>query len=211
MNFSTDRDLLPLEPGVFTDVPIAAQLLVRRDQAVLAGGVLSLPGADLASLGVDAGHVVLIDRVPHEVIERVDGGAVSVSRLRARLTDPPIVPDDAVEPAVVIRSFAPQAALVHDALLRLLGLDPDDPAQSADDAVGSLSLMAQLEALGTLERVYSGAAAVTGDNAGLLLKASAYRARFHAALERAAVRLDLAGAGHAEQIRRPGLVRLSRV
>ncbi len=80
------------------------------------------------------------------------------------------------------RTFDLQASLVHDSLLRLIGIEPDDPDNElTEDSVVSLGLMHRLEALGTLERIYSSAFALVGDNAALREKAREYRRRFQAA------------------------------
>ncbi|MFW6059378.1 MAG: hypothetical protein ACODAQ_04310, partial [Phycisphaeraceae bacterium] len=168
--------------------------------------------ADFELAQVEAGSVVLVGRTPHEVIERVDPQTLTVSLLRTRLNDDPIPGEEGTNLDVKVRTFAPQAALVHDALLRLLGIDPSDPDAPLDeDAVVSLSVMARLEALGTLERIYSGAAALTGDNEQLRIKAHEYGRQFHLAATQSSVLVDVDGDGHADERRRLGLVRMTRV
>jgi hypothetical protein len=213
MNFSTDRDLLTLEPTLFHDVPWVGQQRLTADDATVAGTTLTSPGSDFGAGGVEAGGVVLVNQVPHEVLSRDDGQTLTVSLLRARLADPAIPGGDGGPWPLVVRSFAPQAELVHDGLLRLLGIDPSgaDPAGLSEDAVVSLSVMARLEALGTLERVFSGAVALTGDNQTLIYKAGEYRRRFRHAVSQASVLLDTDGDGHADERRRLGLVRFHRV
>ena len=85
MNFSTDRDLLALEPTLFHDVPWVGQQRIVADDATVLGTTLSSAGADFAAAQVEAGGVVLIDRVAHEVLARVDDHTLHVSLLRARL------------------------------------------------------------------------------------------------------------------------------
>ncbi|MEX1017516.1 MAG: hypothetical protein WDZ31_12305 [Phycisphaeraceae bacterium] len=213
MNFSTDRDLLVLEPSVFVDVPFAAQQRVRVNDGELEGTTLSSVDADFEVVGVEAGQVVLVDRVAYEVIDRLDATTLTISRPRARLSDPLVPGDTGSEREVLVRTFAPQAALVHDALLRLLGIDPDDDSAGGltEDAVVSLSVVARLEALGTLERIYSGAAAIGGDNEALLVKAQHYHRRFRESVAQASVLIDIDGDGRADERRHLGLIRLSRV
>ncbi|MEO1235563.1 MAG: hypothetical protein AAFX76_02115 [Planctomycetota bacterium] len=213
MNFSTDRDLLAFEPTLFHDVPWVGQRRVNADDAMMTDTTLSSPSSDFISGQVETGGVVLIDRRAFEVVSREDAQTLTVSLLRSRLIDAPIPGGDGGPYPITVRTFAPQAALVHDGLLRLLGVDADSGAPEAlsEDAVVSLSVMARLEALGTLERVYSGAAALTGDNQGLLYKAGEYRRRFRHATSQASVLLDTNGDGHADERRRLGVVRLQRV
>lgn len=211
MNFSTDRDLLVHEPTIFTDAPFVAQQRVHVTDGVLSGTQLTSADADFESAQVEPGSVVLVGRTPYEVVQRVDGQTLVVSLLRTKLSDEPMPGSDATDLDVKVRTFAPQAALMREALLRLLGIDPSDPhGPLTEDAVVSLSVMARLEALGTLERVYSGAAALSGDNEALRTKAREYGRRFHLAAAQSTVLVDVDGDGHADERRHLGLVRLKR-
>lgn len=213
MNFSTDRDLLALEPTLFHDVPWVGQQRVSLDDVYLTETTLTSVSANFTRTQTEAGAVVLIDRVAHEVVARIDANTLTVSLLRTRLADAPIPSDQGGPFPMVMRTFAPQAELVHDGLLRLLGIDTNDadPEALSEDAVVSISVMARLEALGTLERIYSGAAALTGDNQMLIYKAGEYRRRFRHATTQASVLLDTNGDGHADERRRLGMIRLQRV
>ena len=221
MNFSTDRDLLLLEPTLFHDVPWVAQERVRvRDAMVttVAGGTnIFSASADFAAAQVDAGCVVLLGGVACEVVERADEDTLIVSLPRARTTDPGIaLPGYAhdvptLDREVIARTFAPQAALVHDALLRLLGVDVEDPDGAGEDSVSSLSTLARLEAVGTLEIIFSAAASLTGNNTGLLMKAAHYRDRLRKALSTATVWIDPHRDGRSREPRHFGLTRMVRV
>ncbi len=216
MNFSTDRDLLALAPEVFTDAPLVGQTRIDVADGILAGTALTSAAADFAAAGVEAGGVVLIAQTPFEVVERVDANTLTVSLPRARTTDAALTAPhlDGSALAVRVRTFAPQAALIHDALLRMLGLSPDPDAELGEDAVVSLSAMARLEALGTLDLVYAGAAALTGDathDANLARKAAHHRARFVAARRAARITIDTNADGLGDEVRRPGLLCLHRV
>lgn len=211
MNFSTDRDLLLLEPNVFRDAPFVAQQRVSVNDGVLVGTTLSSITADFASAQVEPGGVVLVNRVAHEVISRDDEDTLTVSLLRTRTTDAAIPSVDVEDAEVRVRTFGPQASLVHDCLLRLLGIDPEDPDGLSEEAVLSLSVMARLEAIGTLERIYSGAAAIAGDNAMLQVKACEYARRFQIAAAQSTVLIDVDGDGHPDERRHLGLIRLTRV
>jgi len=135
-----------------------------------------------------------------------------VSLPRTRTSDPAIPPGDVSSKPVIARTFAPQAELVSGSLLRLLGLDPEDSEQPLDaEAVVSLTVMARLETLGTLERIFSSAAALTGDNDALLFKAAEYRRRFVEAASRSPVQIDTNGDGLPDEKRYIGLSRLTRV
>ncbi len=124
MNFSTDRDLLLLEPNVFRDVPFAAQQRLKRSDAVLAGSTLTSAGADFASAQVDPGSVVLVTGTAYEVLARTSATTLTISLLRASLTDEALPGPAGSNLEVIVRSFEPQASLVHDVLLRMLGTGP---------------------------------------------------------------------------------------
>ena len=211
MNFSTDRDLLALEPDVFRDLPLVGQRRAHGDDGELAGTAFTALAGTFPAESVAATGVILIDSTPHEIVERVDASTLTVSLPRVRPDDPPIPPGDGSGLSYVVRTFAHQAAVVHDTLMNLLGLDGDNPDHAlTEDAVLSVSRMARLETLGTLERVYSAGAALTGDNEMLLLKADHYRRRFAAARERSVVLIDTDGDGFADVRRRLGEASLVR-
>jgi len=212
MNFSTDRDLLPLEPEAFTDAPLLGQTRVDVHDGQLEGTTLTSAAADFAAAGVEPGHVVLLGRTPFEVIDRPDAGTLTVSLPRTRTDSPPLPAPHLEADAplrVRMRTFAPQAALVRDALMRMLGLSPDD-----EDAVLSLGAMARLEALGTLDLIYQLAATLTDDDqhsAILRRKAAHHRAAFLHARRAARIAIDTDADGHPNEHRRPGLLKLQRI
>ncbi len=211
MNFSTDRDLLAHEPNVFDDVSIVSQRRLSLTDAAVSGTTLTSASADFEEAQVETGSVVVVDGVALEVMARVDANTLTVSMPRARLTDSAVPPGDGSGLSLIAMTFAPQAALVHDVLLRALGIDPnDEDAELTEDAIVSVGLMAHVETLGTLERVYSGAVAITGDEE-LVRRAEMYRQRFRAAVERASVLLDTDGDGRADMRVEMATSRLVRV
>ncbi|MEM1353378.1 MAG: hypothetical protein AAGC44_02095 [Planctomycetota bacterium] len=210
MNFSTDRDLLVYEPTLFNDVPFAAQQRIEVYDADVVGATVQSVLADFEQAQVETGHVVLINRRPHEVLQRVDDMTLTVSLLRDRTTDAAIPSGDGQALPLVMRTFAPQAAVVRQSLLHMLGIDEDLPGSLTADAVTSPATMARLESLGTLERVYSSAAALTGNNEMLLYKADHYRRRLLTAASRLPVPIDTNGDGLPDEKRYLGLSRLVR-
>lgn len=211
MNFSTDRDLLLYELTLFNDLPWVSQERLRVTDGEVTETTLTSAQVDFELAQIDTGSVLLIGKLAVEVVARVDPMTLTVSLPRTRTTDAAIPPGDRAVCTVIARTFAPQAALVCGSLLRMLGLDRDDPMQPLDaDAVVSLSLMARLETLGTLERVFSSAAALTGDNDELLFKAAEYRRRFIQCASRSPVQIDTTGDGLPDEKRYIGVGRLTR-
>jgi hypothetical protein len=212
MSFSTDRDLLVLEPNVFHEVPLVAQQRLRVTDAVVTGTTVSSAAGDFASAQVGGGSVVLINQVAYEVISRVDDHTLGISLPRSTQADSAIPGGDGSALELIARTFAPQAELVHDGLLYLLGIDAEDPdAVVTEQAIVSLAVMKNLEVLGTLERVYRGAAMLVGENEMLLVKAEEYRRRFREACAASTVLIDADGDGHVEERRYMGVRALARV
>lgn len=212
MNYSTDRDLLVLEPDVFHEAVIAAQQRVTAADAAVTGTTLTSASADFAQAQVEPGSVVLIGQVAHEVLMRIDAHTLTVSLPRSGLAAPAIPgPAQGSGLELIARTFAPQAALVKAALLRRLGIDPDDAqAPVTEDDIVSLSVMARLESLATLERLYAGTASLAAEDATLLHKAGEYRRRFNESLRRATILIDTDHDGRADARWRLGNLRLVR-
>lgn len=212
--FSTDRDLLALEPNVFVDVPLISQQRVSVTDGELAGTTLSSVTADFEVAEVDAGSVVLIRGVAHEVIARLNEMTLTVSLPRAAPDGPAIGSGDGTGLAVEARTFALQAGLVHDVLLEAVGIDVDDSQGALNESmIVSKGVMRRLEALGTLERIYAGAVAVCGGQADqrmLWEKANWYHRRFRQAFGSARVLLDVDGDGVADTQRTFGVRTLRR-
>ena len=213
MSFSTDRDLLSLEPNLFADAVFASQERLSVPDGAISDTTLTSASADFEAAQVESGDIVLVAAVPCEVIQRVNATTLTISKLRGQLADAAIPPGDGTDLAVVHRTFAPQAKAVHDALLARLGIDVgDQDATLTEDAIVALGLMSRLETLGTLARVYAAAIVPGGShNATLQQKADDYRRRFDLACRTAVVLLDLDGDGRADASRDLGVIELHRV
>ena len=96
--------------------------------------------------------------------------------------------------------------------MRLAGIETDDSNSAlTEEAVLSHQAMARLEALGTLELVYAAAAAVSGDNIEIRVKAERYRQLFNQALRETSVVVDLDNDGVGDVRRNFGMTWLKRV
>ena len=209
--FATDRDLLAQDPEVFREVLWATQRRVRGT-ATLSGTALIFSTQDvgLDAAGVDAGHVVSLNGDAYEVIARTGTATLTVSRLRDSL-DAPAIPGGSVSsPATaVVATFRPQIALVHDQVLRMLGLaEAEGPNEQS---VVDPSALREVEALGALHLVWAGAAALSGPDSPPGKRAEWFRRRFAAARRSAVVALDLDGDGAADATRRLSALHVMRV
>ncbi|MEM1330630.1 MAG: hypothetical protein AAGG07_08730 [Planctomycetota bacterium] len=207
MVFATDRDLLAHDPEVFHRVVWAGQRLASGT-ATLSGTVVTFETVDvpLDVSGVGAGAVVLVGGTPYEVLDRTGATELSVSKLRGRVTDAPI-PGGELSTAVPaqVATFAPQTALVHAQLLRMLGIDSSSEGEVVDPAS-----LAEVEALGTLHLVWSGASALSGPESPAGKRAEWFRKRYAAARREAVVPLDRDGDGEADATRRLNVLHVAR-
>lgn len=188
---ATDRDLLVIEPLLFRDVGFAATTLVRGTGSI-ASGVLTISGGNLPSLGVAPGHVAVVDGVPLEVLG-LSGAGATVSLLRLSAGAAPITPGNQSNKPASVASFGPHIRLVHEGLLRDLGLDAPTagatggPGESAITNPESLTLAG---ALGTLFMVWAAVDSQRGRE-----RTEHYRRRFNDERSRVRVLVDLDGDG----------------
>jgi hypothetical protein len=207
--FTTDRDLLALEPALFRDATWTAQRLLTGTGDVTATTLtLTAQDNDFESAGVDAGAVVLIDGVPYEVIERTSATVVSISRLRDAASDPVRPASPATGVPVSVFTFGPQRATVHQRLLLMLGLGAGSSLGAG--AIKNADDFRFVEALGALHLIYAAASAMSAPGSPLVERAESYRRRF--ALERRLVgaQIDTNGDGAPDATRRLNVLLLQR-
>lgn len=214
--FARDRDLLLFEPLLFREVYWAGQELFRGDVVVRFDAQTVSPFAELPG-GGDAGYVVLVDGVERLVISWVNATIARLGRLpSAPDTDEPLVmtPDETL--SVVVTTFRPQIAVVHEQLMTSVGLGTSQTgvytggAPTAGNVVNA-SEVRRVEAIGTLHLIYSAATALAGsDHPGFASKAEMYRERFERERQRVRYEIDLDGDGVADAARRPSVMHLRR-
>jgi hypothetical protein len=215
MPLLTDRDLLTLEPNLFRDVSFLGQQVFRGTCSIVAG-VLTAETGDLAAAGVTAGHVAVIDEIPYEIIERTSDTTAAVSLARPARDSTTIVPPDLSSRPAIVTSFAPQIALVHGQLLRLLGLDASTVAADAsgrspgESAITNPDELRLSGALGTLHLVYSAASALFGPDSPAGRRSEMYRLRSAAERRRARIQIDTDNDGRADATRTLAVIQLVR-
>lgn len=206
--FAHDRDLLAIEPNVFNEVSWIGQRLVKG-AGDLGDGVLTLStfDRDFVVAGVDAGHVVVVNNVACEVVERISATEVALSRVRASVDAAAVWPADVTGASVEVRTFGPQIGMTHDLVLRLLGFENAEvPGVLGEGAVVNGAALARVEALGALHLVYGAAGSLSGPGSALWERAEMYRRRFAAERQTAAARVDTDGDGVANATRRMNVV-----
>ncbi len=213
--FATDRDLLALEPRLFHDIAWSAQRLLDVTNASVnsAGTMLTIPAVDLAALGIAEGFVAVVAGVPLEVLERTSATTLTVSRLRAVHTEPPIPAAPGSNLKATISTFRPQISLVHDQMLRTIGIEPGEPSAPgapAETDITNPRALILAESLGALHLIFSAAAALVSEDSPLWAKARMYRERFTLERRRLTVEIDLDADGEPDAIRRPNAIQFAR-
>jgi len=206
--FASDRDLVVFEPGLFRDV---AWIGFKRISTVgsLVGTQLTINTDSFVDKQITAGHVVLFDGVPLEVVSVESATQATVSMVRSDLSSSAVPWFDVSNRSVEVYDFGAQRAMVHRQVLTMLGLDPDAVGFS-DLVVTNPGAFVRLEALGSLHLIYASAGAPGRGGGGFDERAQMYKARFGAERERVVAAIDLDGDGIAETTRRPNAFVLSR-
>ncbi|MCL4220275.1 MAG: hypothetical protein KJZ65_02780 [Phycisphaerales bacterium] len=214
MSFANDVLLLTLEPALFRDVAWVSQRLVLGTGSCT-GTVLTMASQDVLfdAAGVQAGHVVLVAGTAYEVIARVSGTVLTISRLRSSGDDALIPASGSTGVEVSVLTFAPQIAMVHRQVLRMIGIEPD--VHEREESIGVSAIvnpeaMARVEALGALHLVYTGASSAMGPESPLAHKAEFYRQRFADERQRAVAMIDTDGDGQPDAVRRLNILALVR-
>lgn len=200
--FAKDRDLLIIEPGLFREVLWNGQRLLSGT-GDLTGTTLTLTDGSFMDGGISAGHVVLIDSVPMEVVSVQNATAATVSIMRSDVLSNVVPGKDATGAVVEVFTFGPQIGIVHRQIMSMVGIDVDDPEGLGDSAVTNPGSMVVLESLGALHLIYASAGAPGRGGEAFLDRAKLYQQRF--SMQRGAVVafIDLDGDGVAETRRHP--------
>ncbi len=205
--FSVDRDLLSYEPNVFVDLPFAGQRKVSVEDGVLSGATVTSVAGGFGAIA--AGDVVVLGG---NVSEMAGYGVSAVTDDNTLVLDGVVVGLSSNSGLKVISSsFGRQGEVVHDELMRAIGIDVDDSEEELDDkAVVSNGVMRQLEVFGILASVYGAAISLVGENEAVREKGLLYQKRYEDGLNGARVMIDLDGDGQADVVRRSGVGKLVR-
>lgn len=214
--FASDRDLLMYEPRLFLDTVWVGQRIVSAT-GVVVSGVLVVSGAMFTSIGIEAGHVANYKDASYEVVQVLTDTQLGLSIPRASADDPVILAPDSASTTVRIHTFRHQLLIVHEQILRMIGIEPEIVPGPGEMAVTESSIvnpgaLRRLEALGALHLIYAAAsvAGPLGEGSAYADKAAMYRERFAAERERVSVLIDADGDGKADAVRRPTVMHLVR-
>jgi hypothetical protein len=218
--FTSDRDLLILEPNLFRDCGWTSQRLLVGT-GTISGGVLTLSAMDndFAAAAVGAGFVAVVDGTAYEILARLSATSAALSRPRPAAADPALPPTPAADKPVEVWTFRPQLALAHATILRMLGIDAADPVvpgRVTEDDITNPSSLRIAEALLALQLIYDATVSIiapptkAGWSHPIWSRAQIYRERFEQERQRAAARIDLDGDGLPDATRRLNVIQLRR-
>lgn len=207
--FAKDRDLVLIEPGLFRDVAWNGQRLLSGTGDLNAAS-LTLTSGSFLDGGIGAGHIVLIDSVPMEIVS-IDSPLVATVSIIRNDENSNIVPGKSVSGAVVeVFTFGPQIEIVHRQILSMVGIDVDDPDGLGEAAVTNPGALVLLESLGALHLIYASAGAPGRGGEAFLDRAKVYQQRFSTQRGQVVALIDLDGDGIAETRRHPNSFVLTR-
>ena len=192
--FAQDRDLLAIEPNLFRDVSFLAQTILQTT-GTLSAGTLTLDDA-LPTGAAAVGQVIVVNRAPLEIIGVTDATTLVVSLTRPDVSGPQLVPADRTGAPVLLATFSPQLGLVHDQLLRMLGIEPGAtlaPGVITEADITNPRDLVLLECLGALHLIYTAASAPLPDDSPQAQRARMYQERFAKERWRARAKIDLDG------------------
>ena len=207
--FAKDRDLLVIEPGLYRDVVWNGQRLLSGT-GDLSGTTLTLTSGSFLDGEIGAGHVVLVDSVPMEVVSVQSDAVATVSIMRGDSVSSVIPGKPATGAVVEVFTFAPQVEIVHRQVMSMVGIDVDDVDGLGDSAVTNPGALVVLEVLGALHLIYASAGAPGRGGEAFLDRAKLYQQRFSAERGSVVAFIDLDGDGIAETRRRPNSFVLTR-
>lgn len=210
--FTSDRDLLTLEPGLFRDASWVGQQLARGEARITSGHALFTAGGINRDAALP-GMVLVIGRIPLEIISVIDDTEVEVSLLRTDVAAPVIVPTDMTAAPALCTTFQPQIALAHRQILAMLGLAPSGAETFEtfnEDAITNPRDLTLLESLGALNLIFSGLAAAAGPDSLAWQKADMYAKRFARERFRAHAKIDTNNDGQPDALRRCNILHLVR-
>lgn len=211
MTMITDRDLLLIEPNLFSNALGLATLLVDVTDGNVSGTSLTSADSDFASMGIDAGHVAVIDGETTEVVDRVSATELTISLPRVTAEDPLIAPAPGSDLSVKVPTFGRQITLSRGWVLGSLGIEIDDEGFPLDESVLlNATEIEKLIALETIARLSNLVAALDPTDQSLAEVATHYAGELTAARHRTQAVLDLDGDGVADASRRVCVATLIR-
>lgn len=214
-NDCKDRDLLVIEPTIFTGGGFGSQQLAEGTDGTLSQGAFASASADFVSTAVQAGMVLCVyTTVPaesrsYEILSVDSGTELAVSILRPERDGGAIAPPSGTELKYYINTFAPQILAAQATLQEKLRQIAEAEGITSADFVDSMHFR-KVVSLATLAAIFTALASNAVDTDANWVKADHYRRLHKAALPALRLARDIDGDGLAESTRTLGNVSLRR-
>lgn len=206
-----DRDLLIREPSMFLDASNAATSLLSTTDGAISGTTLTSADSDFVTMGIELGHVIVVNGEALEVVSRADANRLVVSKPRASTVDVQIEPGDGSTLSLEVITFARLIAEVEAWVLGAFGIDSADPVTPLDEtAILNPQEIEPLIALRTIAKAFAAASALAPTDSSLSQRAVLYADLASDARRQAKVVIDLDGDGIADATRHIDVISLSR-
>jgi hypothetical protein len=215
-NECKDRDLLAIEPSIFTGGGFESQQMSSGTEGVIGGTIFSDESGNFIAAKVQAGMVLCVyTTVPaearsYEILSVNSPTSLTVSVLRPERDGEAVPPPGEVALKHYINTFQPQIAEAQRTLnekLRQLG----EAAGIAPASYVDSSQLRQALAFVVLAGIFTARASNARRDDANWIKAEFYRRQHAAALARLRIARDIDGDGFAEHTRTLGNVSLRRV
>ena len=208
----TDRDLLIMEPSVFTHAGEIATRLAGATDGAVTGTALTSASSDFEAAGVAASNVAVLAGTPVEVVERIQATELEISLPRASIEDTKIAPGDGSGLAIEVLTFERLIQQVQQSVLLEFGIDPSDPVRPLDEsALLNPHSIGSLIALRTIHHAFAASAARHPTDQSLSERASLYARLAALAMRQTSCVFDLDGDGRPDTTRRLDVVTLVRI
>ena len=144
----TDKDILKIEPSLFSDACFSSQKLCGGTNGIVAGTQFTASGVDFTASGVTAGSVIWLESVDgsikggFEIVSLIDSTHLTVSILRSDPAGASIPVGSASGLTWSIKTYAPQIAIAETQLSHRLRCLP-----GWEDATVTLAELENAEAV----------------------------------------------------------------
>lgn len=198
MSLVQDRDLLVIEPGMFTTATGAGTVLAEGTDGALSGVVFSSGAARFDDAGLDEGHVAVVGAETVEVTGNVLATQCDVSRPRAVPDDPPIEPTSGSGLTYSVVTFARLIAREEAGLLQRIERSLDVEESPAIGDIVNEDAARVAVAMQVVARAFAQAAASDPADDTLAERATLYLGQARGVMQMTVIELDMDGDGFAE-------------
>lgn len=214
--FSSDIDILKYEPALFGELHLPSQVRIAGDGATLSDTTLTAEGPDFIAAGIQAGGVVYLHSDDgaldgaFEIVSVDSATQLTVSVLRADLSDSPVAPPAAESVSYRISTLDPQVIETACELTAYFGIQPGNPNSTiAVEQIVEPDVLRRASVFAVVSAVYAMWASDAGSES-LWTKSFHYRKLFEEARRQCRLSVDLGTDGIADVTAVGGVVKLVR-